>query len=191
MGRVLPARRPVDRDDEHVSHDVVPGAEDDVPPRLPQLALSPHFSERVEAGHGLARYAGRQSVDALLHRLLLDDQDTLVTYETAEALLARGDLVGARQVARAVAEVDPWDLAAAWIGSAVHNEWRLRPEDMAEGRRLCEALVDSDDDSVRRGAADLLVYLDHGAWPGGPDPYASQTRRPGLLRRLFRPRRDR
>jgi hypothetical protein len=165
---------------------MIQSAEDDVPPRLLQLAVSPQVPERMEAASGLARYAGQQAVDALLHRLLLDEQDTAVTYETAEALLARGDLVGARAVARAVAEADPWDLTAAWIGDAVHNEWRLRHEDMDKGRRLCEALVNSDDDSVRRGAADLLVYLDHGGWPGGPDPDAHQPRRPGLLRRLFR-----
>jgi hypothetical protein len=169
-----------------VSHDAIHGAEDDVPPRLLQLAVSEQVPERMEAGHGLARYAGQPAVDGLLHRLLLDEADTAVTYETAVALLARGDLVGARALARAVAEADPWDLTAAWIGDAVHNEWRLRPEGMAQGRRLCEALVDSDEDSVRRGAANLLVYLYHGAWPGGPDSYASQPRGPGLLRRLFR-----
>jgi len=145
-----------------VSDDIVRSAEDDVPPLLLQLAVSPEVPDRMDAGQGLARYAGRPAVDALLHRLLLDEQNTAITYETAEALLARGDLVGARAVARAMAEADPRDLTAAWLLDAVHNAWRLRQEDVDRARRLCEALVSSGDALVRRGAAGLLVYLGEG-----------------------------
>jgi hypothetical protein len=38
----------------------------------------------------------------------------------------------------------------------------LRQEDIDQARRLCEALVKSDDALVRRGAAGLLVYLGEG-----------------------------
>ena len=155
-----------------------------VPQQLLQLAASGTVTERVDAGSRLAHFAGQPTADSLLHRLLLDDEDTAVTYETAEALLARKDLAGARAVARAIAEADPQDLTAAWIGDAIHGEWMMRQEDIDLGHQMCEALLDSDEASVREGAAELAAYLDHGAWPGGPVPSVSQPRRPGLLARL-------
>ena len=165
-----------------------------VPQQVLQLAISPEVPDRMEAGLRLAPFAGQPTADALLHRLLLDEENTAVTYDTAEALLARKDLTGARAVARAIAEADPRDLTAAWIGDAVHSEWRMRQEDLDLGHQLCETLINSDEAPVRQGAAALAAYLDHGAWPGGPIPPASQPRRPGLLARLrahARPRRHR
>ncbi|MGW1466569.1 hypothetical protein ACWCPT_19730 [Streptomyces sp. NPDC002308] len=67
-------------------------------------ADSPAWRVRAAAGRRLA--ASRiESVAGVLHRLLLDAQDTGVTSETAAALLARRDLAGLRAVlaARAVA----------------------------------------------------------------------------------------
>ena len=155
-----------------------------VPRHVLQLAISREVPDRMEAGQCLASFAGQPTADALLHRLLLDDEDTAVTYETAEALLTRKDLAGARAVARAAAEADPQDLTAAWIGDAVHNEWRMRQEDLDLGHHLCAALLNSDETPVRQGAAALAAYLDHGAWPGGPVSSVSQPRGPGLLARL-------
>ena len=155
-----------------------------VPQRVLQLAISAEVPDRMEAGQRLASFAGQPTADALLRRLLLDDENTAVTYETAEAHLARKDLAGARAVARAIAEADPRDLTAAWIGDAIYGEWMMRQEDIDLGYQLCEALLNSDETPVRQGAAAVAAYLDQGAWPGGPVPSKSQPRRPGLLARL-------
>ncbi|MFF1414465.1 hypothetical protein ACFVX6_32540 [Streptomyces sp. NPDC058289] len=68
-------------------------------------AESPSWSERAAAGRHLAAAPQIESVAGVLHRLLLDAQDTGVTSATAIALLARRDLSGLRAVlaARAVA----------------------------------------------------------------------------------------
>ncbi|MET9952437.1 DUF2332 family protein [Streptomyces sp. NPDC006339] len=68
-------------------------------------ADSPAWNVRAAAGRRLAAAPRIESVAGVLHRLLLDAQDTGVTSATAAALLARRDLVGLRAVlaARAVA----------------------------------------------------------------------------------------
>ncbi|MER5757786.1 hypothetical protein [Streptomyces sp. NPDC002082] len=68
-------------------------------------AESPDSSVRAEAGRFLAAAPQIEGVADVLHRLLLDAQDTGVTSDTALALLARGDVAGLRAVlaARAVA----------------------------------------------------------------------------------------
>lgn len=68
-------------------------------------ADSPVWSVRAAAGRRLAAAPRIESVAGVLHRLLLDAQDTGVTSDTAAALLARRDLAGLRAVlaARAVA----------------------------------------------------------------------------------------
>ncbi|MFJ8162124.1 hypothetical protein ACIRBY_14495 [Streptomyces sp. NPDC096136] len=68
-------------------------------------AQSPAWSVRAAAGRRLAAVPRIKSVAGVLHRLLLDGEDTGVTSDTATALLARRDLAGLRAVlsARAVA----------------------------------------------------------------------------------------
>ncbi|MFD9586173.1 hypothetical protein ACFWBM_15925 [Streptomyces sp. NPDC059980] len=68
-------------------------------------AESPASSVRAAAGRRLAAAPRIESVAGVVHRLLLDAQDTGVTSDTAVALLARRDLVGLRAVlaARGVA----------------------------------------------------------------------------------------
>ncbi|MEU3902548.1 hypothetical protein AB0F20_01840 [Streptomyces goshikiensis] len=68
-------------------------------------AESPAWSVRAAAGRRLATAPHIGGVAGVLHRLLLDAQDTGVTSDTASALLARRDLAGLRAVlaARAVA----------------------------------------------------------------------------------------
>ncbi|MGW7413435.1 hypothetical protein [Streptomyces sp. NPDC054863] len=68
-------------------------------------ADSPAWSVRAAAGRRLAALPRIESVAGVLHRLLLDAEDTGVTSDTALALLARRDLAGLRAVlaARAVA----------------------------------------------------------------------------------------
>ncbi|MER7579561.1 hypothetical protein [Kitasatospora sp. NPDC097691] len=67
-------------------------------------ADSPSWSVRAAAGRRLAAAPRIEDVADVLHRLLLDDQDTAVTSETAVALLARGDLPGLRAVLAARAD---------------------------------------------------------------------------------------
>ncbi|MEW1640400.1 hypothetical protein AB0469_40950 [Streptomyces sp. NPDC093801] len=68
-------------------------------------ADSPAWSVRAAAGRRLAAVPRIEGVAGVLHRLLLDGEDTGVTSDTAAALLARRDLAGLRAVlsARAVA----------------------------------------------------------------------------------------
>ncbi|MFJ3226094.1 hypothetical protein ACIPJS_22425 [Streptomyces sp. NPDC086783] len=61
-------------------------------------ADSPEWSVRATAGRQLAAAALTDDVLAVVLRLLLDPDDTAVTQDTAEALLARGDGVGLRCV---------------------------------------------------------------------------------------------
>ncbi|WP_285543997.1 MULTISPECIES: hypothetical protein [Streptomyces] len=68
-------------------------------------ADSPAWRVRAAAGRRLAAAPRIEGFADVLHRLLLDAQDTGVTADTAAALLARKDLAGLRAVlaARAVA----------------------------------------------------------------------------------------
>ncbi|MCB5166569.1 hypothetical protein LG634_17210 [Streptomyces bambusae] len=70
-----------------------------------EMADSPDWAVRAEAGRRLAAEPRIERYSGVLHRLLLDARDTGVTSETAAALLARRDLAGLRAVlaARAVA----------------------------------------------------------------------------------------
>ncbi|MCX5205762.1 hypothetical protein OG897_30460 [Streptomyces sp. NBC_00237] len=61
-------------------------------------ADSPAWSVRAAAGRQLATSDKIDEVADVLHRLLLDAQDTAVTSATAEALLARKDTLGLRYV---------------------------------------------------------------------------------------------
>jgi hypothetical protein len=65
-------------------------------------ADSPSWSVRAAAGRRLAASAEAPGVGEVLHRLVLDDRDTAVTYETAAALLERNDRRGLRIVLTAL-----------------------------------------------------------------------------------------
>lgn len=67
-------------------------------------ADSPAWRVRVAAGRRLTAAPRIEGVAGVLHRLLLDAQDTGVTSETAVGLLARRDLAGLRAVLAARAE---------------------------------------------------------------------------------------
>ncbi|GGY54050.1 hypothetical protein GCM10010326_55360 [Streptomyces xanthochromogenes] len=66
-------------------------------------AESPAWSVRAAAGRRLAAAPRIEGVAGVLHRLLLDAQDTGATSDTAAALLARGDPAGLRAVLAALA----------------------------------------------------------------------------------------
>ncbi|MHA5052112.1 hypothetical protein [Streptomyces sp. SD15] len=72
-------------------------------PAATKDADSASWSVRAAAGRRLAASAELAEVTEVLHRLLLDNQDTAVIQDTAEALLARGDTCGLRTVLAALA----------------------------------------------------------------------------------------
>lgn len=74
------------------------------------------FEARAREGEILARSAGDSVADARLLNLLLDPLDTIVTYRTALALLARRDGVGIDLLLRA--EVEAKADTSRWIGEA-------------------------------------------------------------------------
>ncbi|MFE9406475.1 hypothetical protein ACFYNY_32755 [Streptomyces sp. NPDC006530] len=63
-----------------------------------QNADSPVWSVRAAAGRQLAMLDQIDAVTEVIHRLLLDVQDTAVIHETAVALLERQDTIGLRCV---------------------------------------------------------------------------------------------
>jgi hypothetical protein len=101
----------------------------------------------------------------LLLDLLLDKQNTLVTYETAEALLARKDYAGTRVIARAAAQGDPRDLSIAWLADAVNDSWLQEADDAQTALTLCSTLADDPNALVRDGAEKLRILIDSGHWP--------------------------
>ncbi|MFB7864855.1 hypothetical protein [Streptomyces sp. NPDC056069] len=127
---------------------------DDVPTAL-RDARSTSWSLRADAGRRLANAAEDPEVAGVLHRLLLDGQDTAVTQETAEALLGRGDVCGLRLVlvARAVADDDAGDHLAA----ALTNVFRQSDAGCERLDTLASALVSDADPSVAEQARRVLA----------------------------------
>ncbi|WP_406055939.1 hypothetical protein OG462_08265 [Streptomyces sp. NBC_01077] len=90
----------------------------------------------------------------VLHRLLLDERDTGVTRETAEALLERWDVLGVRMVLAALVRAD--DNAADHLGFAINDVCRQSDEDVERLRELVSALTDDADAAVAREARGIL-----------------------------------
>ena len=132
---------------------------------IDRLLASPDPLDRVEAGRKLAELSGQPRVDALLLRLLLMDDNTVVPFEVAEALLERRDLVSSRVVARAVAEADHRDLTYHWILDAVESVWMQTAQDVATAGVLCSALVEDPDRAVCTGARELFQFTRTGQRP--------------------------
>ncbi|GGP96585.1 hypothetical protein [Streptomyces roseolilacinus] len=121
-------------------------------------ARSASWSVRAAAGRRLAGAAEDAEVAAVLHRLLLDGQDTAVTQDTAEALLERGDAHGLRMVLAALARAD--DDTADHLDAAVDNVCRQSDEGLARLEALCRVLVSDADASVRDEAREILRARD-------------------------------
>ncbi len=131
--------------------------------RIVALARSRNWDERAKAGRALALYAGDGEADMLLHRLLLDEENTAVTLDTAEALLQQRSAQCLALVASAVVSAD--EQSRNWLETAVHSECMQDWGELFAARRLCEQLARGHDDpQVRAGAAQLLRLLDTGAW---------------------------
>ncbi|WP_327187897.1 hypothetical protein [Streptomyces sp. NBC_01334] len=124
-----------------------------------QNAGSPAWSLRVAAGRQLAVSHKVEEVADLIHRLLLDEQDTIVVQETAEALLARNDTVGLRFVLLAYSRAAIND-AVDHLGAALdcNPEWMT-----AQGAdRLIKQyreLATDQDAGVRDEAQQILARL--------------------------------
>ncbi|MGW0117872.1 hypothetical protein [Streptomyces sp. NPDC003327] len=92
-----------------------------------------------------------------MRRLLLDDCDTFVTQETAEALLERGDVLGLRMVLSAFVGAD--EDTTDQLDAAIFDVCGQLEE---EGRRLaalCSALESDADASVSGEARRILDLL--------------------------------
>ncbi len=83
-------------------------------------ADSPTWSVRAAAGRQLASSDKIEEVADVLHRLLLDAQDTWVIQETAEALLERKDTIGLRHVLLAYSQADTHDTVDQ-LGTALNG----------------------------------------------------------------------
>ncbi|MGF1432322.1 HEAT repeat domain-containing protein [Kitasatospora sp. LaBMicrA B282] len=122
-----------------------------------ELSRSPHWSDRVAAGRALAAAAEVPTAEAALGRLLVDAQDTAVTQETAEALLARWDVCGLRLVLAAYQHAD--DESADHLQGAILNTCRQSAADIVRLDLLCRQLAGDPDPEVRAEAERLRQEL--------------------------------
>ncbi|MFI6172409.1 hypothetical protein ACIBCN_36915 [Nocardia sp. NPDC051052] len=123
------------------------------------------WSVRAAAGRFLAAAPEIEAVADVLHRLLLDAQNTAVTSDTAAALLARGDLPGLRAVLAALAQTTDDDGGTAEQLSAELDcdpRWTTR-DSVAELIRQLQTLTSDTDPGVRDEARWRLSRLDQQA----------------------------
>ncbi|MEH1099559.1 hypothetical protein [Micromonospora sp. CPCC 205561] len=124
---------------------------------LVELAGSPDFNDRADAGRALASFVEVPDARRTLRDLVLDAGDTFVTRVTAEALLRRQDTAGLAVVASALAAADPNH--ADWIHTAVLDVFMVFGSERDAAVRECAALTRSPDGHVRDGATRLLGTL--------------------------------
>ncbi|MBP0452991.1 hypothetical protein J5Y04_26095 [Kitasatospora sp. RG8] len=122
-------------------------------------AASAAWSVRAAAGRQLAASDRIDEVADVIHRLLLDAEDTAVTQQTAEALLARRDTAGLRCVLMARSQA-----AETWTADEIQAALDCDPDWMTtEGadrliRQVHELAADEDAD-VRDEAQRILARL--------------------------------
>jgi hypothetical protein len=113
------------------------------------------FEQRAGVGEQLAGTVGEPDVDERLLSLLLDPQDTAVTYRIALALLERRDFAGLQLIVKADALAD--DDTGQWLSDAI-GTFRARSlgrDDDFLLSTLTELVGDSDK-AVQRSARGLL-----------------------------------
>ncbi|WP_051940074.1 hypothetical protein [Phaeacidiphilus oryzae] len=122
-------------------------------------ASSPAWSVRGEAGRQLASSDKIEEVADVLHRLLLDAQDTWVIQETADALLERKDTVGLRYVLLAYSQAGTYD-AVDHLGAALdcNPEW-MTTEGADRLIKQLRTLATDEDAGVRDEAQQILAKL--------------------------------
>jgi HEAT repeat protein len=127
---------------------------------LIELAGSPDYRDRADAGRSLASFAEMPEARGPLLELVLDDGDTFVTRVTAEALLRRQDSAGLAVVASALGTVGPdHPNHADWIHTAVLDVFMVFSRDRDAAVRVCEVLARDPDEQVRCGADQLIAAL--------------------------------
>jgi hypothetical protein len=124
---------------------------------LIELAGSPDYRDRADAGRCLAGFAEMPETRGPLLGLVLDSCDTFVTRATAEALLRRQDVAGFAAVGSGLAAADPDH--ADWIHTAVLDVFGVYSRDRDAAVRECEILTRDPDEQVRRGASQLIAML--------------------------------
>jgi hypothetical protein len=119
------------------------------------MTESSDFEQRAGVGEQLAGAAGEPDVDERLLSLLLDPQDTAVTYRTALALLERRDLAGLHLIVKADALAG--DDTGQWLSDAI-GAFRARSLGRDDDFLLSTLteLVGDGDESVQRSARGLL-----------------------------------
>jgi hypothetical protein len=125
---------------------------------LVALATSDDYRDRADAGPALANFAQAEESREILHRLVLDTDDTFVTLVTTEALLRRQDTVGISIVADALVTADFQRLT--YIHDAIRTVFGIFAYERDQAVEACDALVASEGNArVREGAAHLREAL--------------------------------
>ncbi|WP_340539153.1 hypothetical protein [Nocardioides sp. GXZ039] len=116
------------------------------------------WQERAALGEELAAQLDRPGAEQQIMALLLDPDDTAVTYRTARALLERRDLRGVRLVLSAEARADANH--AEWLGAAFSN---FRADGLGAAddhlRSALRSVALDGDRELADAAADLLEWL--------------------------------
>jgi hypothetical protein len=124
---------------------------------LVQLATSDDYRDRADAGCALANFVQVTEAQESLRRLVLDPHDTLVTRETAEALLRRQDAAGFAVVAGALASADFQHSTS--IHDAVRAVFMVFASERDLAMEACGVLSLDGNAQIRQGAADLRAML--------------------------------
>ncbi|MEU9992494.1 hypothetical protein AB0E10_37975 [Streptomyces sp. NPDC048045] len=135
-----------------------------------QNADSAAWSVRAVAGRQLAMSDKIDVVADIIHRLLLDAQDTAVTQETAVALLARKDTVGLRCVLLAASySVETWTADEIYTALNGDPDWMTTNGADRLIKQLYELATD-DDAGVRHEVQEILAGLrPREQWTREPD----------------------
>ncbi|GGX69608.1 hypothetical protein [Streptomyces fructofermentans] len=124
-----------------------------------QNAESLAWSVRGAAGRQLAGSDEIEDVADVIHRLLLDAQDTWVIQETAEALLERKDTIGLRHVLLAYSQAGTYDTVDQ-LGDALdcNPEW-MTTQGADRLIKQYRELATDPDAGVRNEARQILAKL--------------------------------
>ncbi|NYV73381.1 hypothetical protein [Streptomyces sp. UH6] len=124
-----------------------------------QNADSPAWSVRGTAGRQLAGSDKIEELADIIHRLLLDAQDTWVIQETAEALLERKDTTGLRCVLLAYSQAGNYD-AMDHLGAALdcNPEW-MTTQGADRLIKQYQELATDLDAGIRNEAQQILAKL--------------------------------
>ncbi|WP_369242015.1 hypothetical protein AB5J56_44105 [Streptomyces sp. R21] len=128
-------------------------------------AESPSWAVRAAAGRRLAAAAEAPGTAQVLHRLLLDDYDTAVIQETAQALLQRRDVQGLRVVLKALSEAKEDDVADQLVLEIdCDDRWLSDEPGGDELIQQLRALTLDTDEGVREEAEALLSRQSERRW---------------------------